>query len=243
MPNLARLFRGDALPEAYLPDEEVQRLRDIARQRQFLGQQARQLKSKIRQDLNKHGHFTEKSPLDTALGRKWLQRFDIPEVSALTLLQGVEAQIQEFEDLIRLKSNDLPEAKLLTSIPGVGPYTALLILAEVADFSRFANKDAVAAYAGLAVRQQQSGDSDKRGITKEGSGLLRWALVEAARNHVKHCPESALSKRYRRLAQRRGNKKAFVATARVMATVMYTMVKRKEEFRLDPPKPGYNSAT
>ena len=242
--HLARLFRGGALPEAYLPVEEVQRLRDIARQRQFLGQQARQLKSKIRQDLNKHGHFVEKSPLDTALGRNWLQRLDFPEInSALALLAAVEDQIEDFEERIRVESRDLPEAKLLTSIPGVGPYTALLILAEVADFSRFANKDAVAAYAGLAVRQQQSGDSDKRGsITKEGSGLLRWALVEAARNHVMHCPESALSRRHKRLAKRRGNKKAVVATARVMATVMYTMVKRNEEFRLDPPKPGYKSA-
>ncbi len=70
--HLARLFRGDALPEAYLPSEEVQRLRDIARQRQFLGQQARQLKSKIRQDLDRHGHFVEKSPLDTKHGRSWL---------------------------------------------------------------------------------------------------------------------------------------------------------------------------
>ena len=161
--HLARLFRGGALPEAYLPVEEVQRLRDIARQRQFLGQQARQLKSKIRQDLNKHGHFVEKSPLDTALGRNWLQRLDFPEInSALALLAAVEDQIEDFEERIRVESRDLPEAKLLTSIPGVGPYTALLILAEVADFSRFANKDAVAAYAGLAVRQQQSGDSGRR---------------------------------------------------------------------------------
>ncbi len=162
----------------------------------------------------------------------------------MILLEGVELQIESFEDLIRSESMDLPEAKLLTSIPGVGPYTALLILAEVADFKRFSNKDAVAAYAGLAVRQQQSGDSNRRGsITKEGSGLLRWALVEAARNHVTHCPESALSRRHKRLAKRRGNKKAVVATARVMATIMYTMVMRQEEFRLDPPKPGYNSAT
>lgn len=64
--------------------------------------------------------------------------------------------------------------------------------------------------------------------------MLRWALVEAARNHVRVCPQSALSRRYQRLAKTKGQKKALIATARVMATVMHAMITKKEDFQVNP---------
>ena len=48
------------------------------------------------------------------------------------------------------------------------------------------------------------------------------------------CKDSRLSKRYHRLAAKKGHKKAITATARVLLTVMYTMIQNQEDFRLDP---------
>jgi len=122
------------------------------------------------------------------------------------------------------------------TIPGVGAYRALLILAEVGDFRRFHRKGALASLAGLGVRQTQSGDMDARGnITKDGNGLLRWDLVEAARNHIRNSPESDLSIRHKRLTKKRGVKKATVATARVLITIMYAMVTKNEAFQVNAP--------
>jgi transposase len=234
--RLLTLWRGDALPEAYLPPEEVQRLRDVARHRQFLGQESRRLKTKLMHDLYKHGHFVEENPVETERGRAWLRTLDAPEIrSTLGLWERVKAEIDAFQARIDAETTDLPEAKLLMTVPGIGAYTALLILAEVGDFSRFPSGDRLAAYAGLVPSQHQSGDADRRGsITKEGNPTLRWALVEAARNHVRLCPDSSIAQRYVRLAQTKGHGKAMTATARQLCTVLWSMMARKEVFQVNP---------
>lgn len=235
--HLASLHRADLLPEAYLPPPEIQHLRDITRQRHFLGQEAANLKGKIKHHLLKHGHFTETNPAVNQTGRAWLRKLAIPEItSCLVLLEHVETEKHRFEKLIELEASTNADAKLLMTIPGVSSFTALLIVAEVGDFRRFEHKDALASLAGLALKQSQSGDTDVRGrITRQGRPLLRWILVQAARNHLAACPESAISVRHRRLAKKRGSSKASVATARVMITIMHTMIARGEAFRVTPP--------
>lgn len=234
--HLLRLWRGDALPEAYLPPDDVQRLRDIARHRMFLGQQSRRLKSKLKHDLYKHGHFVTTNPIETVKGREFLRSLDAPEIgSCLRFYEALELELKEIQQRIEAEATDLPEAQLLMSVPGIGAYTALLILAEVGDFGRFETGDSLANYAGLVPSRHQSGDHDRHGpITKEGNAILRWALVEAARNHVRFCPESRLSRRYEELADRKGHAKAITATARVMATVLKAMIEKKEVFKVNP---------
>lgn len=234
--HLARLYQADALPESWIAPEDVQKLRDLARQRQYLGQRSRQLRSKIMHDLLKHGHFFEKNPVETELGRAWIRKQDLPEVeSTLNVVEQVEEEIGVFQEKLEELTTKNPTALRLTTIPGVAEYTAMLLVAEVGDFHRFEKGDALAGYAGLGVRQDQSGDKDRRGsITKEGNSLLRWALVEAARNHVRVCPKSTLSRRYAKLAKKKGHKSALVSTARVLATVIWAMTTRKEDFKVNP---------
>ena len=62
----------------------------------------------------------------------------------------------------------LDEAELLTTIPGVGPYTVLLIHSEIGDIRRFSDPEKLCSYAGLVPRVEQSGHRVKRGgITKQ----------------------------------------------------------------------------
>lgn len=242
--HLGDLFRANLLPEAYLPPEETQRLRDMTRQRQYLGRERRSLKAKIKLHLLKHGHFVDKNPVETIGGRMMLRKLAIPEImSCIALLEVVDKEKLAYEAKIEKEAEALPNAKLLMTIPGVGAYTALFILAELGDVTRFRHKDALSSFAGLSVTESQSGDTQKRGnITKTGNPFLRWMLVEAARNHLIHCPESALSKRHKRIAKKRGEKKAMVATARVLLTVMYAMIMKGEAFQVNPSKPGLAAA-
>jgi transposase len=70
---------------------------------------------------------------------------------------------------------------VLRKVPVVGAVTVDVILSNLGDLSRFRNAKAVTAYAGLAPGVRQSaGKSKEMGISKPGSGLLRWALVESA---------------------------------------------------------------
>lgn len=234
--HYARLFRADSLPESYLPSDEVQRLRDLARHRRFLGVQERRWKAKIMLDLQKHGHFVDPNPVITKTGRAWLQRVGIPEIQSSYLAwQHIDEQIRGWEARLE-KEAEHPMAQLLLTIPGVGAYSAMLVIAEIGDINRFATKDSLSAYAGLAVRQYQTGDTDTRGaITKTGSPNLRWILGQCARLHVRYCPDGHIAKRFQRLMKRKGYSIAITATARVLLTVMYVMLKRKEAFKLNPP--------
>ncbi len=67
-------------------------------------------------------------------------------------------------------------------------------------------------------------------ITKRGSNMMRWTVVEAIHVHARHAPDSNLTKFYRRLAKKRGTSKAAVAAASKLLRIMYRMLKEKKDY-------------
>ncbi len=105
---------------------------------------------------------------------------------------------------------------MLTQLPGVGPFTALVILAEVGDISRFGSARKLASWAGLTPTVRGSDRVAHYGhISKEGSVWLRWVLCEAAQNAKRH-PQFAAG--FQAIAKRRGKKIATTAVARKLLT-------------------------
>ena len=106
--------------------------------------------------------------------------------------------------------------------------TVDVVVSELGDVTRFKSSKAVCAYAGLvpAVRQS-AGKGKDLGITKTGSPLLRWALVEAAWSVV--LQPGPLHAFYERVRARRGHGKANVATARKLAILFWCMLTRSED--------------
>ncbi len=101
---------------------------------------------------------------------------------------------------------------MLTQLPGAGPFTALVILAEVGDISRFGSARKLASWAGLTPTVRGSDRVARYGhISKEGSVWLRWVLCEAAQNAKRH-PQFAAG--FQAIAKRRGKKIATTAVAR-----------------------------
>jgi hypothetical protein len=121
---------------------------------------------------------------------------------------------------------------ILLSAPGVGFVTAEVVLSELAGYDRFRNSKTVAAYAGLAPAVRQSGRKRSKAmrITKEGSGLLRWALVEASWRLVRSSPKWATM--YGRLRERKGRKRAIVAVARKLLCVLYAMLRTRTPYKI-----------
>ena len=115
-----------------------------------------------------------------------------------------------------------PRVKVLTQLPGVGPFTALIILAETGDVSRFGSARKLAAWAGLTPTVRGSDRTVRHGhISKQGSAWLRWILCEAAQTAKRH-PEFAAS--YQAIARRRGKKIATTAIARKLLTRAYHLL-------------------
>ncbi len=127
--------------------------------------------------------------------------------------------------------NDNPDVCILISTPGVGPYTALSIFSEIAEISRFSNSHKLCAYAGIVPSVRNSADTIHHGrITKRGSTMLRWLLVEAIHAHVRYALDSDITKFYNRIKKKRGTSKAAVAAASKLLRVIYWMLKERREF-------------
>ena len=120
----------------------------------------------------------------------------------------------------------------LKTAPGVGPVTAEVVLSELGDISRFRNARTVCASAGLVPVVRQSGERKSKDlkITKEGSGLLRWALVEAAWRLVGKSPKWAAL--FSRLMHCNGKKRAIVAVARKLLCVLYAMLRTSTPYKI-----------
>ena len=103
--------------------------------------------------------------------------------------------------------------KILCSIPGIGILTAMEILLELQDVSRFRRAEQLAAYVGLTPSQYSSADKIRMGrITGIGKNTVRSALVESCWHLIRK--DQAMRKKYEQIKVRAGGKRAIVAVSR-----------------------------
>jgi transposase len=102
-------------------------------------------------------------------------------------LKELDRQVEAFERELAQILRVNPMAKLLSSIPGVGPITATALAATVPDATMFRSGREFAAWLGLTPKQNSTGGKDQLGrITKQGDSYLRHLLVIGARNVVRY---------------------------------------------------------
>ncbi len=141
---------------------------------------------------------------------------------ALALIDALESVTGRLDLEVRQHARSDPRVKVLTQLPGVGPFTALVLLAEIGDITRFASARKLASWAGLTPTVRGSDRTVRHGhISKQGSVWVRWILCEAAQK-AKHSPQFAAS--YQSIARRRGTKIATTAIARKLLTRAYHLL-------------------
>ena len=153
-----------------------------------------------------------------------------PVLNAIdTLTEEIDACGQKLEASVAEDN----EAKLVMTAPGVGPIVAACFLAAVRDASRFESGRQLAAYLGLVPSLYQSGNACRLGrITKHGNKQARWALCIAANSllSARTKKESALRSWGLKLVERTGKKKAVIAVARKLASVLWSMLRNNKPF-------------
>jgi transposase len=144
-------------------------------------------------------------------------------------------QEQEIKNELHQLINSDPEVKrnvqLMTSIPGVGILTAAIILAETNGFELIRNKRQLVSYAGLDVREKQSGTSvkGKPRISKKGNRHLRKAMHLPALTAIKHC--NIYKNNFANHVSKHGIKmKAAVAAQRKILELTYILTKNQVPF-------------
>ena len=151
----------------------------------------------------------------------------------LASVEALKTQIKRLDDDVVLEAKVSPASRLLMTVGGIGPITALAFAATIGDASRFAKSRDVGAYVGLTSRRFQSGEMDYSGrISKHGDALLRSLLYEAANSLLTVVRRAHPLKDWaRRIKKRSSHKKACVALARKLAVIMHRMLITGEAFR------------
>jgi transposase len=145
------------------------------------------------------------------------------------LLESLNQQVLEAMTWLKVASqNDVSIARLRTH-PGIGLLTSLCLVHTLQPVARFSNTRKVAAYAGFDPMERSSAERKHfLGISKAGSRVLRYLLVEAANTAVRK--DEDLKRFYQRLAQRRGRPKAKVAAARKLLIRAYIMMRDEIDY-------------
>ena len=237
--ELARLLWLGSLPESYVPPEEIRECRALVRGRHSLVNTRTEYVNKIHALLSDTGITKSVKPLSVK-GREFLEELSLPAPwgalleSYLEVIDSLTEEKTRLEEEIEARAESRTETQLMMSSPGISHLTALTVHAEIGEIDRFSGHKQVVSYVGMNPTIRESGDSRiEGGISKRGSGRVRWLLVQAAYSAVHTCEDEYLSRFYERLAAKKSEKEAIVATARKLLVSLYYMLDREEEY--DPP--------
>jgi transposase len=185
---LAEFLALEMIPEAFRPGPRQRQHRALVRHRHKVQGRITSLRCRIRHVLSNYN--ADRSNLFTVEGREYARTVAVSEADRFVLdelFEEWEQQLQRLrraEQRLRQFAQQAPVAEaearaLLDSIPCVGTVTIDVLLSELGDVRRFRSQKRVVAYAGLAPGVRESAGKRKDlHISKEGSRLLRWALVE-----------------------------------------------------------------
>lgn len=222
--KLAFLLSKNMLKKVWVPSPQLCAHRQVLRRRQQLIGDRIRVQHRIKSELCFYG-------VTIARPRGAWPAYFLKQLKDLEFVDPFHQQsfwvlLDEYEHLNRsikqqnlllkkLAASELYEkqVRLLRTVPGIGPISAMSLLLELGDISRFARAEQLAAYVGLTPAQYSSADKIRMGrITRCGKNSLRAVLTEAAWTAIKKDPE--LRSVYENLKFRRGAKKAIVAVTR-----------------------------
>jgi transposase len=226
---LAHLLRTDLLAEAWIAPPEVRDLRALLRYRASLVRSKVSAKNRIHALLADQGLQTSQT-LWTVKGREWLQGIQLSPVrrqvmdGLLCLIDALDPLITAAEKEIAARAKPDPRVQALMALPGIGRRTAMMLVAEIGDISRFPTARKLCAWAGLTPSVHNSDRTVRHGhITKEGSVWVRWVLTEAAQIARRYPP---FDRTWEEIARRRGGKIATVALARKLLARSFHVLKQ-----------------
>jgi transposase len=238
---LATFLALDMIPQAYRPTPRIRQHRVLVRHRCWLQRRITSLKCKVRNVL---GHYNaDIAELFTKRGSEYLAALSLSPADRFTV-QALQEQLALFQRQLReadrrlaqfSESAPLSEREsraLLDTIPQIGPVTIDVVLSELGDWRRFHSQKAVAAFAGLDPGFRKSAEKClELHISKAGSRLLRWAMIQAAWRLAVRSP------RWRdmlvRLQINTGSKKkAVVGVARHLLGMMFAMLQAGRPYEL-----------
>ncbi len=227
--HILQLVEENRFPKLWTPSREQRDLRQLVLHRHKLVGIRSRVKNEL-QHLSMNKGMQKKRTLWSRAGMQDLRELPLKPWAAcrredlLGLLAMLDQQVGQLDEAVQEAAEQDPQARLLMTQPGVGPNTALAFVLTLGDVSRFRRGKQVASYLGLIPREESSGGRQKLGaITKQGNGMVRSLLVEAAQVAVRCDP--GFRKQYLHRCHSKPKGVAKVAAARKLAVRLYWMLR------------------
>jgi len=195
--KLARLLRSGELTPVWVPDEEQEALRDLVRSREDALEDLLRKKHQLSKFLLRNG---KRHPVGmkawTVRHRQWMDalKFEDPAqqfvfqdyIHALDVAEARLKRLTEALEEMSCKSEHAPVIAALRALKGVEYLTAVTLVAELGDISRFPNPAQLMSYAGVVPSEHSSGPRERKGsITKTGNSHVRRVVIEAAWHYLR----------------------------------------------------------
>ena len=221
-------------PRLHRPSEPSREVLRMLRYRQKLIKLRTMSKNSL-QAIAMQAGLAKGRQLFTAAGQQELLITDMSPVLQwqrdhwLDLMKPFNQQLLETMVWFKTQSKDDVHIKLLRTHPGIGLLTSLCLWHTLQPVSRFRNQRKVVAYAGFDPMIRSSAErAIHLGISKAGSRMLRYLLVEAVHTAIRY--DEDLKRFYKRVAERRGRPKAKVAAARKLLIRAYIMLRDEIDY-------------
>jgi transposase len=228
--TLALFLSKGLLPSSRMKDELHAQVNSLANTRDRLVKLRTSLFNKVHAHLRAQGRESKREAYDhpgnlrKVLGEQW-------PASVRLELEVIAAQIQSLSEGIKKLEREICELgkrleghACLTSIKGIGDYSAAVLLSIIGDVNDFADENKLASYFGIVPKVADSNQTERHGrITKRGSKLGRLVLVQCTLTAKRFSPY--LRQYYERIKGRRGSGKALIATARKFMGIIYRTLK------------------
>ena len=232
---ILQLLLEDRFPKIWVPSSENRDLRQLLWHRHRMVQARTRIMNQLQSVALNEGLRCKKR-LWRQHGREQLESFRLAPWASrrrrdlLELLDRLNPTIAELSQAVEQEAEKCPEARRLMTHPGVGALTALAFVLIIGQAERFDCGKQIASYLGLVPLEDSSGNRRRLGhITKQGSSMMRFLLVEAAQVTVRSVPE--WRSKYLHLMMRRGRKTAKVAMARKLAVRLYWMMRKGWDYQ------------
>jgi transposase len=269
--KLARLLRTGDLTPIHVPTEGEEAVRELVRLRDTLRQEVHRSRQYVLKLLQRHNSRCPEGTKNWSVAFwSWLKRLELPGPTGevlgyhLTLLDTKLGQLgsldRRLEELAQSDGRLRGPVGRLRCLRGIDTLSALVLVTEIVDARRFATARRLMAWVGLAVCEESSGESERRGgITKAGNALCRRILVEAAW-HYRHRPatgaglakrqedqdprvvsyakraQQRLHKRFRDLDARKDRCTTVTAVARELVGFVWALLRDEPALLIEQPR-------
>ena len=236
--RLATGLRVQGLRRVVIPTADEQLDRKLTTLRWRIGRERTRLLNRIKNILRRYNVEQEcpTKAVTCQTGLRWLRQLAVGELDRLDLdqllarLETINTERATLEQKIRERQGRNPAAARIATVPGMGAYISLGLACRIGDIRRFPRPRSLANYWGLTPSARNSGENKQRlgSITKQGSALARFLLGQAVLHVLRK--DSVLREWYKGIKRRRGSKIARVAVMRRLATIIWQLLRKEQNY-------------